>query len=619
VPHPESRPPRGWAALSLERKLPLLIGGFLLATSLALAVAGYAALRRNAVLAGEARSGVLAAQLRDYLSNTLNPMRAATAGVAARPEISAFVRRPDIRIRDSVLTLFRASRNTNLVGITVRSRDGSASLTSVPDSLAGTYAAFEREMWDVERPVSDSARIHRLRVVGDALRFATTAPVPGHPDALVIVWWRLNTSEQTRTTFTNLIGSKTAVFIGNTVDSGWTNLERLVDRPADLTEALTEARLHRHGGEDFLIRAEAIPRSPWSVAIEMPLHEITAPANQFARQVAAILVLVVAVGLLLAWRVSRDITRPLVELTGAATSISRGDYGVVPHIVRADEIGRLRDAFATMSSEVEQARTKLEAKVDERTRELNTAVKDLNDAQDALVRREKMATLGQLASGVGHELRNPLGVMTNAVYYLRAVLAAQPDNVREYLDILHQQIALSEKIVADLLDFARSKPPHRTPTDLRRIVQGQVAQLAAAGNTGVAVTEDFAAGLPPVLVDGSQVGQIVLNLLTNAAQAMDGQGTIAIRALGDVDRVHLEVMDTGPGVSPEHLEKIFEPLFTTKARGIGLGLALSRTLARANGGDLAARNNAGRGATFTLTLPAAPAAAPAESAPGETT
>src|SRR5258706_13694720 len=119
-----------------------------------------------------------------------------------------------------------------------------------------------------------------------------------------------------------------------------------------------------------------------------------------------------------------------------------------------------------MAAEVDRSRGNLEHLVEERTRELNDTLFQLHETQESLVRREKLALLGQLASGVGHELRNPLGVMTNAVYYLKMVLESQPKNVHDYLDMLQQQITLSEKIVSDLLDFARSKPPKRSPTSL---------------------------------------------------------------------------------------------------------------------------------------------------------
>jgi signal transduction histidine kinase len=227
------------------------------------------------------------------------------------------------------------------------------------------------------------------------------------------------------------------------------------------------------------------------------------------------------------------------------------------------------------------------------------------------VRRERLAMLGQLSSGVGHELRNPLGVMTNAVYYLKTVLATQPTNVQEYLDIIQQQVTVSEKIVSDLLDFTRSKPPQRKPTPLRTATETQVARIAPGRLDRVRVELDIPDDVPSAMVDPMQLGQIILNLVTNAAQAMDGNGRVTVRARdAGSDRIAYEVIDTGPGVPADVGEKVFEPLFTTKARGIGLGLAVSRMLARANGGDLTLVSKPGQGATFLLTLDAAVEGAP---------
>jgi signal transduction histidine kinase len=214
--------------------------------------------------------------------------------------------------------------------------------------------------------------------------------------------------------------------------------------------------------------------------------------------------------------------------------------------------------------------------------------------------------VGHLASGVGHELRNPLGVMSNAVFYLEMVLKSAPDDVREYLGILRQQIALSAKIVNDLLDFSRINPAQRRTTTVKSIALAQLDRLAPLER--VRVEQEFPDSLPSVLVDPVHAGQVVMNLLTNAVQAMGDQGgTLILRArLNGGDVVMLEITDSGPGVPPENLERIFEPLFTTKARGIGLGLAVSKSLAQANGGDLAVRSEPGRGATFIFAMPAEP-------------
>jgi signal transduction histidine kinase len=187
------------------------------------------------------------------------------------------------------------------------------------------------------------------------------------------------------------------------------------------------------------------------------------------------------------------------------------------------------------------------------------------------------------------------------VYFLRMVSSQAPQNVHEYLDILQQQITLSEKIVSDLLDFARSKPPQRKPASINDITKAQLLRLGSTN--GVRIHSDMPDNVPSVLVDETQIGQIVFNLLTNAMQAMEGKGDITIRTLANEHHLQYEVSDTGPGIKREHLDKVFEPLFTTKARGIGLGLAVSRTLARANNGELTVDSALGRGATFRLTLP----------------
>jgi signal transduction histidine kinase len=270
-----------------------------------------------------------------------------------------------------------------------------------------------------------------------------------------------------------------------------------------------------------------------------------------------------------------------------------------------DEIGQLGAAFNVMAQQVADSRAVLEARVEERTRALQDALAELKATQNELVKREKLAILGQLAGGVGHELRNPLGVMTNALYYLDVVLRDERPEVKEYLGILRTQIGLSEKIIGDLLDFARVKPPQREPAPLGEIVAEQLQRLGPLN--GVTLASDIPPTLPPACVDRVQLGQVVLNLLTNAVQAMNGgQGTLTVRGtLETPDRLRLDVRDTGSGISLEDSRRIFEPLFTTKARGIGLGLAVSRTLVRANGGEITFVSEAGRGTTFSVRLPIA--------------
>jgi len=231
--------------------------------------------------------------------------------------------------------------------------------------------------------------------------------------------------------------------------------------------------------------------------------------------------------------------------------------------------------------------------LEEKTRELETA-------QEELVRKERLAILGQLAGGVSHELRNPLGVMKNSVYYLKMVLP-EDERVRKHLGIMEREVTTATRIVSDLLDFARAKPPSQAPTDLSEVVREVLDRTPLAEN--VEVVARLAPDLPPVAVDALQVQQVLGNLITNGAQAMPEGGTLTIETARAEGGARVAVSDTGVGIAPENLEKIFQPLFTTKAKGIGLGLAVAKGLAEANGGTIRVESAPGRGSRFLVVFP----------------
>jgi len=240
------------------------------------------------------------------------------------------------------------------------------------------------------------------------------------------------------------------------------------------------------------------------------------------------------------------------------------------------------------------------------------AFEALHEAREELVRKEKLAILGQLAGGVGHELRNPLGVIKNSVYYLRMVL---PDEARarKHLAILEREVGTANRIVTDLLEFARIKSPTRTPTDVNAVVRELLERTPLPDS--VTLVLHLAEGLPPISVDRLHVEQILTNLVTNAAQAMPEGGRITVSSREEPTGVALSVADTGIGIRPEHLQRLFQPLFTTKAKGIGLGLALAQDLAEANQAVIAADSEPGAGSRFVLRFakPGGPGGSPGAS------
>jgi len=235
--------------------------------------------------------------------------------------------------------------------------------------------------------------------------------------------------------------------------------------------------------------------------------------------------------------------------------------------------------------------------------ERKRAEEELKAAHEELVRNEKLSIIGRLAGVVGHEIRNPLGVMSNAVYFLKTVMTDADDMVKEYLDIIKQEIDNSQRIIADLLDFARTKTPQIVPVTINTLVTKVLGKCTIPEN--IDMQTDIPDALPEVNVDPFQMCQVLQNLIINAIQAMPEGGSLHINAHQGQDPGFIEIMvsDTGEGISPENMEKLFQPLFTTKTKGIGLGLVVCKNLVEANRGRIGVTSELGEGTTFRVVLP----------------
>jgi len=238
----------------------------------------------------------------------------------------------------------------------------------------------------------------------------------------------------------------------------------------------------------------------------------------------------------------------------------------------------------------------LETLIEERTEELR-------EAQAKLIQREKMAQLGQLARGIAHELRNPLGVISNAVYYLKSLHAKDEGTTREYLSIIETEVNRSEKTITDLLEYSREPVPIFERTDICELLQKILEGLSTPDS--IQITTKVNASAPAAQIDDRQIGMVLNNLLINAFQAMPEGGNLDIEISQQDDNVRLAIHDTGSGIAAHNIQTIFEPFFTTKPKGIGLGLAISKTLAEVNGGEISVESTENEGSTFTLILPRA--------------
>ena len=276
----------------------------------------------------------------------------------------------------------------------------------------------------------------------------------------------------------------------------------------------------------------------------------------------------------------------MTALVGATPILGEhGEYcGSLAGVQDITELKRAQNKLA------DQSRL-LEKKVDERTR-------DLKDAQKQLLKAEKMAALGELAGSVGHELRNPLAVIMNSTYLLINKINKADQQTRDYIAMIEKETLNASRIINDLLDYSRIRPTQKEQVNLARLVAGLLEKQPIPEN--VSVENKMAENIPDVNVNPQQFEQIFDNLISNAIEAMPEGGTLTLKSSVKKNKVIIDVSDTGVGITRKNLNRIFEPLFTTKSRGIGLGLAITAKLAGLNDIAIRVKSQVGKGTTFTL-------------------
>ncbi len=604
---------------SIDRRLPLLISSLLLGTVAAFTWTAYQRIEGILLTTAGTRLQAASAPVASLLEQSTTTYRARLATVARDPVVARYLatKRGAGAARLALAHVWGPADSAP-ARIELRDADGTVVLDTsrripprgsgwIDRMIAAQVSVATGPLLGPFRSVGASTYGESVVAIAPAAGDSGTTPAAAARRPLGYIAELKIVSSAGAQTVRDLIGPHAALLVGTPGEGQWTNLTQTSPPPPPgmrVGHALIFASAQGRG----VGAATAIRGTPWVLWVEQPGTTVLAPMRRLLLEMAALAGLFVMIGATGAWFVSRRITRPIVSLTEAAERVAAAgsSQSTTTEAAAGDEITRLADAFARMSARVNESHQELEQRVAERTIRLQEAMAKLETAHLQLVQKERLAMLGQLASAVGHELRNPLGVMTNALYVIDQSLPDAQPLVREYFGLLRGQIAISERIIGDLLDTARVRPPQITAVDLPALVDTQLERLGPLA--GVEVRREFPAGLPRTAIDPAHLAQILLNLLSNAVQAMSdaGGGTLTIAGEPAPDgRVRLTIADTGPGMTPEILDRIFEPLFTTKARGLGLGLWVSRTLATTNGATLDAASRVGNGACFTLIMASA--------------
>ena len=247
-----------------------------------------------------------------------------------------------------------------------------------------------------------------------------------------------------------------------------------------------------------------------------------------------------------------------------------------------------------MSAQLKDARDNLEDKVRERTDELLNISRKLH-------RSERLAFLGKLSGSVTHELRNPLAVLKNAAYYLeKKFVSAKDDKVAKYIDIIKREISVIDSIIDDIMGFAKTRAPNLEKHDLRRVVDNAISAINVPEL--VEIKKDYE-DVAKIEIDSDQTMHALMNLANNAIIAMSGNGVLSFRIFTEDRYACIEVKDTGPGIPPEQRDLIFEPLYSSKPKGTGLGLPIAKMMIENQEGRIEFDSELGEGTVFRIYLP----------------
>jgi signal transduction histidine kinase len=234
-------------------------------------------------------------------------------------------------------------------------------------------------------------------------------------------------------------------------------------------------------------------------------------------------------------------------------------------------------------------------------RKLRKTQDDLKTTQEKLLKAERLAAIGELAAMVGHDLRNPLTGIKSAVYYIRIkVISKLGDKEKEMLDLIDADISRSDKIINDLLDYSGEVKLELKEEEPRLLVEQALLSLKVPENVQV---RNLVESKPLVRVAADRVKRVFINLMTNAIEAMPRGGTLTIRSKKEGNNLEITFADTGCGIPKEIVEKLWTPLVTTKAKGMGFGLPICKRFIEAHGGTISVKSTSGKGTTFTVTIP----------------
>lgn len=308
---------------------------------------------------------------------------------------------------------------------------------------------------------------------------------------------------------------------------------------------------------------------------------------------------------IVSYRLSKKISAPLKKLEIIADELADGNYNLDFRCNGPREIEHLANSFKNMAMELQKEKSELEEWASTLEKKVQERTDEIKKIHSQLFRSEKLASLGKLAAGVAHEINNPLtGILTNASLMLEDLDQADPR--REDVEIIVKETIRCREIVKRLLDFAKQTQPQKKLTNINNSIENIILLIRnQASFRNIQIEKNLDPDIPEIMVDPDQIQQVFINIIINAAEAMNKGGKLSIETKLDKNSNYITIIfkDTGPGIPDELKEKIFDPFFTTKESGTGLGLSISHGIIEQHGGTIDLDSKANEGTTFIINLP----------------
>ena len=379
------------------------------------------------------------------------------------------------------------------------------------------------------------------------------------------------------------------------------------------------------GGGSILAAYAEVKELGWIVYVQQPIETAYLAATQMRKQIAKVFLWVVVITLLLSLAVAGHITQPIRALRTAADRLKAGRFEDLPEMsMTNDEIGDLAQSFLQMSEslkektgELMRAKVELESFTKLLEKRVEVRTRELKAAQDELIKKERLAAIGQMASVVGHEIRNPLAVINNSIFYIKTKMvkdSAMDPKIDRHISIIQSEVKQANSIIDEILTYSRARELKPEIAMLNHFLDELLSVYPFPSH--IQVVKDFDSRDPVVNIDPDEMRQVLRNLIGNGIEVMPKGGIVRLATeLVEQNWVRIDIADTGPGIPPDVLEKIFTPFYTTKARGTGLGLAVVRKVMDRHNGKVDVETSLGKGTAFKLFLPLAtksPQAPPSE-------